>query len=155
MDTYERSIRVDAPLEAVWDVHDRIEGLEALTPDWLRLVVSSSRGPDGERDPPSMVPGTVIHLSIRPGGVGPRIAWTSRILARERGAGSAFFRDEMVDGPFRRWIHDHCFYADGDGTVVRDRVRYELPLGALGPLGWLGFEALFRERHRRTRRLLE
>lgn len=159
MDTYERSVRVEAPLDEVWAFHDRIEGLEALTPEWLRLAVESVRGPDGERDPAGLVPGTDIRLSVRPCGVGPRIEWTSRILDRQRSAGSAYFRDEMRDGPFRQWVHDHCFFADGDGTVLRDRVRYELPVGGLGrtlgPLGWFGFEPMFRERHRRTRQLLE
>lgn len=158
MSTYERSVRVAAPLETVWDFHSRIGGLEALTPDWLDLRVESVRGPDGQPDLDVLAEGTEVRLSAAPLGVGPRQRWTSRITERERGDGVARFRDEMVDGPFPEWVHTHSFFADGEGTLVRDRVRYELPLGwlgrRLGPLGRLGLAPMFRFRHRRTRELL-
>ncbi|PSQ64486.1 MAG: cyclase, partial [Halobacteriales archaeon SW_9_67_24] len=58
-----------------------------------------------------------------------------------------------------RWIHTHSFYADGGGTHVRDRVEYQLPFGDLrrlaGPFAVVGFEPMFRYRHRETRRRLE
>jgi len=96
---------------------------------------------------------------VRPFGVGPRQSWISEITARERSRGSAYFRDAMSDGPFRRWVHTHMFYADGGTTVVRDRVEYELPLGSvgevLGPLAVAGLDPMFRYRHRKTRELLE
>jgi ligand-binding SRPBCC domain-containing protein len=159
MATYERSVRVRAPLERVWDFHSRVEGLERLTPDWLDLRVERVTGPDGEPDPDVLETGATIRLSAAPGGLGPRQRWTSRIVARERTDGSAYFRDEMVDGPFPTWLHTHSFYRDGDATVVRDRVRYDLPGGGLGrrlsPLAVVGFEPMFRYRHRRTKRLLE
>ena len=159
MATYERSVRVAAPLETVWAFHARIEGLEALTPDWLGLRIESVVGPDGETDPAVLEPGSVVRASVRPFGVGPRQRWESHIVAREARAGTAYFRDEMVGGPFPRWVHSHLFYADGDATLVRDRVDYDLPMGPLGravaPLAWVGFEPMFRYRHRRTRALLE
>ncbi|RKD97589.1 SRPBCC family protein [Halopiger aswanensis] len=162
MPTYERRTRVDAPLEDVWDFHSQVSGLEALTPDWMRLRVESVVGPDGSPDPDVLEAGSEVTLSVRPCGMGPRQRWISVITERERDDGTAYFRDEMVDGPFEEWTHTHAFYADGEATIVRDRVEYELPLGPLGPLGAaatpfssLGFEAMFRDRHRRTRALLE
>ena len=159
MTTYERSVRVAAPFEAVWEFHSGIAGLEALTPDWLHLRIERVRGPDGEADPEVLAPGSVVRASIRPLGVGPRQRWTSHITARARHAGAGYFRDAMTDGPFRRWEHTHAFYADGEATVVRDRVVYDLPLGGLGrrlgPLAVVGLEPMFRYRHRRTRELLE
>lgn len=168
MPTYQREVRVDAPLDAVWAFHSRIEGLEALTPDWMHLRVEGVRRPDDDanggdtnayaEDVDTLDAGTELRLSIRPFGVGPRQRWTSRIVRREREDGSAVFEDVMEDGPFPRWRHTHQFFAEGAaGTLVRDRVAYELPVvgGLLGPLGWLGFEPMFRERHRRTKRILE
>lgn len=159
MNTYERSVRVAAPLAEVWDFHSRVDGLEALTPNWLGLRVEGIRGPDGEPDPDVLTAGTAIHLSVRPGGLGPRQDWTTRIVARDRSDGAASFRDVMLDGPFPAWEHTHCFYRDGGATVVRDVVDYELPLGGLGrrlgPLAVVGFEPMFRYRHRRTKALLE
>jgi ligand-binding SRPBCC domain-containing protein len=157
MPTYQREVRVEAPLEEVWEFYSRIEGLEALTPDWMHLRVEQIRGPGGESDPNALEAGTEIRLSIQPFGLGPRQRWTSRITRREEDDRAAVFEDEMIDGPFPEWNHAHYFYSDDGGTLVRDRVEYELPVvgGLLGPLGWLGFEPMFRERHRRTRKILE
>jgi ligand-binding SRPBCC domain-containing protein len=41
--------------------------------------------------------------------------------------------DVQLSGPYRTWHHTHEFEpAAGGGTVIRDRVRYSLPLGPLG-----------------------
>lgn len=159
MARYEREVRVDAPLEDVWAFHSRTDGLEALTPDWMGLRVEQVIGPDGEPDPDVLAEGSELTLSMQPFGVGPRQHWTSLITGRERTAGAAVFRDEMIDGPFDRWIHTHSFYADGGSTLVRDRVEYALPMGGLGdalePFSRVGFEPMFRHRHRTTKALLE
>ncbi|WP_159899991.1 SRPBCC family protein [Salinirussus salinus] len=159
MPTYERSVRVEAPFAEVWDFHSTEEGLVALTPGWMNIRIDAVRGPDGDPDPDVLEAGSVVESSVRPFGVGPRQAWVSDIVAREHEGGSAYFRDVMSDGPFREWTHTHMFYADDGATVVRDRVEYALPFGALGdavgPLARVGLEPMFRYRHRRTRELLE
>ena len=159
MATYQRRTRVAAPLQEVWAFHSTAEGLEALTPEFLHLEVDRITGPDGRADPEVLEAGSTVEASIRPFGVGPRQEWTSRILERTEGDGAAMFRDEMTSGPFPRWEHTHRFFADGDETVVEDRVEYEFPGGPLGaaasPLGVVGLEPMFRHRHRRTSELLE
>jgi len=121
--------------------------------------VGGVEGPDGSPDPEVLVAGSEIEMSIRPFGAGPRQRWTSRIVKREpEGTApperAARFVDEMEGGPFRRWEHTHAFYADGDETLLVDTVAYRLPLGplgdAVGPMAKVGFEGMFRDRHRRT-----
>ena len=159
MHTYKRSAQVAAPFETVWSFHSTEAGLEALTPSWMNLRIESVTGPDGAEGPDELEPGSTIHASTRPFGIGPRQGWISDIIARERCDGSGYFQDTMREGPFSEWEHTHLFYADGDSTIVRDRVRYELPVGPLdrllGPLAVVGFEPMFRYRHQRTRSLLE
>ncbi|MDJ1430645.1 SRPBCC family protein [Halostagnicola sp. A-GB9-2] len=159
MATYQRETRIRAPIEKVWQFHSTVSGLEALTPEWMELRVESVLGPDGELDPGVLEAGSEVSLSIRPFGVGPRQRWTSVITARERSDGNAFFRDEMVDGPFDTWIHTHSFFADGKETILRDRVEYTLPFGSVGdlvtPFSRVGFEPMFRARHKRTKERLE
>lgn len=158
MSRYERSSRLAADLDSVWKFHSTVKGLFALTPDWMRLRIEGIEGPDGDTldRTATLVSGTRLTMSVRPLGVVPRQSWTSVIRARERTEGAAYFRDEMVDGPFRRWVHTHSFFADGDETVLRDRVEYRLPLGGVvDPLAVVGFEPMFRDRHRRTRTQLE
>jgi ligand-binding SRPBCC domain-containing protein len=164
METFERETHVDGSFAAVWDFHSRISGLTGLTPDWMNMSVESIRGPDGEPapdllepDPGVLTAGCEIDVTVRPLGVGPAQHWTSRIVAREEGEGAAFFRDTMVAGPFDHWVHSHYFYAEDGGTKVRDHVEYRLPGGEVGrlagPFAVIGFEPMFRYRHRETKRL--
>lgn len=155
MTRYTRRTRVRAPLQSVWAFHLDVWSLEAVTPGWMRLRVESVLGPDGEATD-ELEAGTTVRLSMRPFGVGPRTRWTSRIVERVRRERDAWFRDEMVEGPFPRWTHTHRFRAEGAGTVLEDEVEYALPLlpGALSALGWPAFELLFAHRHRRTAALL-
>ncbi|MDR5672348.1 SRPBCC family protein [Halalkaliarchaeum sp. AArc-GB] len=158
MPTYRRETRIAAPLEDVWEFHSRPDGLEALTPDWMGMSVESVRGPDGERNPPILEQGAQLRLSMRPFGVGPRFSFTARIVERCREEGRAWFRDDMVGGPFRKWEHTHSFFGDADETVMVDTVEYELPGGRLNvlasPVSSLGFDGMFRRRHAKTRELL-
>ncbi|MDQ2053999.1 MULTISPECIES: SRPBCC family protein [Halobellus] len=159
MATYSRLTRVSAPLSEVWDFHSRVSGLKALTPGWMNLHVEAVTGPDGDRDPEILETGSEIQMSMRPFGVGPRQRWTSVITERESGEERAMFRDEMRGGPFAKWVHTHRFIADGEEAIIDDQVEYELPGGGLGrtasPLAVVGFEPMFRARHRKTKELLE
>jgi ligand-binding SRPBCC domain-containing protein len=43
------------------------------------------------------------------------------------------FRDEMVHGAFRSFVHDHWFApTNTGGTLMRDELRFEAPFGPLG-----------------------
>jgi hypothetical protein len=42
------------------------------------------------------------------------------------------FTDTQIKGPYRTWIHRHCFTAQNGGTLMTDEVRYEVPWGLLG-----------------------
>jgi ligand-binding SRPBCC domain-containing protein len=38
----------------------------------------------------------------------------------------------MVRGAFKRFVHDHIFAEDGDGTLMMDRLEFEAPGGPIG-----------------------
>lgn len=157
MAVYERTARIHAPLEDVWQFHSSPDGLAAVSPRWLELAVERIVDPDGGPTD-EFTEGTEVTLSVRPFGIGPRQRWTSRIVSRLRGDSHAEFEDVMLDGPFPRWHHTHRFEAVRGGTRMTDRVEYELPLGLLEGLswiGWPGFAVVFADRHRRTRAHLE
>lgn len=156
MATYERKIHVEAPLEDVWEFHSRVSGLEALTPGWMGLSIERVRGPDGETDPEILEAGAEIDMRLRPLG-GPSRSWTSVITERAESDERALFKDEMRGGPFSRWVHVHQFAREGEGTRLRDTVHYELPglTRPASPLAVVGFEPMFRYRHRKTKELLE
>lgn len=54
---------------------------------------------------------------------------TSRITRYER---PRYFRDEMVDGRFAEFGHDHYFEAVAHATRMRDVVVFRSPFGGLG-----------------------
>jgi ligand-binding SRPBCC domain-containing protein len=157
MATYQREVWVDAPFDEVWRFYSTVDGLEALTPEWMNLRVEEVRGPNGETDPKVLEAGAKIRMSLRPFDVGPRQRWISRIVQRTEDDGAAMFQDEMDGGPFPDWQHTHQFYAGDGKTLVRDVVNYRFPaLGETGsPLAKVGFEPMFAYRHRKTKELLE
>ena len=97
--------------------------LAAITPPWLGFRVVTPR-------PVEMSAGTLIEYRLRLHGVPVR--WLTRI---EEWEPPRRFVDVQVRGPYRHWRHTHSFErAEDGGTVMRDEVRYVLPLGRLGSL---------------------
>jgi len=64
------------------------------------------------------------------------LRWTSEIEAWEP---PYRFSDRQIRGPYRSWLHEHTFHEVEGGTLVGDRVDFELPGGRLlaGPIGRL------------------
>ncbi|MGI8864890.1 MAG: SRPBCC family protein [Solirubrobacteraceae bacterium] len=150
MRTYvlEREQIVRAPLDAVFDFFSAARNLESLTPPWLRFEVLTP-------EPIPVHGGTVIEYRLRLHGVPLR--WVSLIEEWEPGRR---FVDRQLCGPYRLWHHTHEFAEHPDGTLVRDRVRYQIPLGFLGALAHAAFvrrdlARVFDFRHAAVRRLIE
>jgi ligand-binding SRPBCC domain-containing protein len=97
--------------------------LEAITPPWLGFAVVTPR-------PIDMRAGALIEYRLRLHGIPLR--WRTRIAVWDP---PRRFVDVQIRGPYVLWHHTHDFEADGaGGTVMRDTVRYGLPLGPLGRL---------------------
>jgi ligand-binding SRPBCC domain-containing protein len=121
--------------------------LEAITPPWLRFRIVTPR-------PIEMAEGTLIEYCLELHRLPVR--WLTRIETWEPGRR---FVDVQVRGPYRLWHHTHTFEPSGEGTLVRDRVRYALPLGPLGRLAHAAFvrrdlERIFDFRHEEVARRL-
>jgi hypothetical protein len=125
----ERSQRLPRAPDEVFPFFADAFNLEAITPAWLHFRVLTPA-------PVTMAPGALLDYRLRLHGLPLR--WLTRIEAWEP---PLRFADVQVRGPYRLWHHTHSFEPDGDGTLVRDRVRYALPLG---PLGELAHAALVR-----------
>lgn len=120
--TFETSQEIASPLEDVFDFFSRAENLERITPPHLRFKILTS-------SPISMAEGTRIEYQIRLFSLPFR--WLTEITAwrpRKR------FEDTQLRGPYRKWVHEHEFAATPHGTLMRDRVCYELPFGPIGRL---------------------
>ena len=85
--------------------------------------------------------GTLIEYRLKLHGL--PIRWLTQI---EEWAPGERFVDVQLRGPYALWHHTHEFEPAGDGqTLMRDTVRYALPLG---PLGAPGPQAVRRARPR-------
>jgi ligand-binding SRPBCC domain-containing protein len=66
---------------------------------------------------------------------GVRQQFTSKITAFDR---PAYFRDKMVAGAFKEFVHDHRFESTNGRTAMIDEVWFRSPVGPLGRLiNWL------------------
>ncbi|MCD0473565.1 SRPBCC family protein [Flavobacterium sp. EDS] len=54
-----------------------------------------------------------------------------------------YFVDEMVEGKFKSFKHEHFFEEENRQTIMTDKLQYETPFGILGQL----FDDLFLKKH--------
>ncbi len=135
-----RSI-IQAPVEDVFEWHERPGALERLTPHWDRMKVVERSG--------GILPGGRTVLKMQAGPV-PFI-WVAEHTDYEK---PRMFRDMQVKGPFAGWVHTHSFEPAGsDSCVLEDRIDYRLMFNPFGRF-FMGkiirdqLEAIFAFRHR-------
>jgi ligand-binding SRPBCC domain-containing protein len=63
--------------------------------------------------------------------LGLPMKWRTEITEYEP---PAMFVDEARRSPYSFWRHRHTFHETAEGTLVADRVEYDLPFGPLGRL---------------------
>jgi ligand-binding SRPBCC domain-containing protein len=118
--TLNRSQLIDRPIDELFSFFAKAENLGAISPEWLDFRIATSA-------PIEMAEGAVIDYTIKLRGMPMR--WRSEITAWEP---PYRFVDEQRRGPYRYWIHEHEFEAVSEtATLVHDRVRYDVPGGAL------------------------
>ena len=151
--TLRREQRLPRPIDEVFEFFSDVRNLEAITPPLLRFRVMDS---EREAGGIAMGPGALIRYRLRVRRV--PVGWLTVI--REWDPPHRFV-DEQLRGRYAVWHHTHSFepLPGGEGTLMRDVVRYALPLGPLGELARRLFverdvEAIFDFRAQRIEELL-
>ena len=111
---------VPSPLEKVFAFFSDAKNLEVLTPPWVHFRVL-------HMSTPAIQEGTLIDYRLRIKGI--PIKWQSRIVEWTPNVG---FVDVQTKGPYAIWHHTHAFEKSGGGTLMRDKVKFAVPLGAIG-----------------------
>ncbi len=138
---------VPRPVEEVFAFFSDAGNLAKITPPWLGFQMLSPA-------PIDMRAGTRITYRISWHGLPLR--WLTEISSWDP---PREFVDVQLRGPYRLWHHTHRFEARDGGTLIRDEVRYALPLGLLGRLAhaWLvksNLNAIFGYRTQKVSELL-
>ncbi len=142
------TFEVARPIAEVFEWHRDTRNAPGISPPWQRLVAVDGSFPLDEGDE--------VVLTVRPPGApfGRRLRIRIAVVRAP-----VLIVDEMLNGPFRSWRHEHCFRDLGEGrTRVTDHVVYRLPLGAervLEPAVRRAMASMFAYRAERSRALLE
>jgi ligand-binding SRPBCC domain-containing protein len=118
----ERAQLIPRTRDEVFAFFAEAANLARLTPDFLHFRILTP----GHLH---MQPGTLIDYQLRLYAIPFR--WRTRIETFEP---PQRFTDVQLVGPYRRWHHLHEFFEVPGGTLVVDRVDYELRLGVCGIL---------------------
>lgn len=159
-------------IETVFDFFANPENLPRLMPNWQKARIEEAvfvpppprPGAAGSLTRNLTVAagqGTRMTISFRPVPFSPiRVPWDAEITEF---VWNDHFCDVQHRGPFAFWNHCHHLSSekrDGQpGTLLRDRVEYELPFGPLGDLANTLFVKrqmayIFAYRQKRTSELL-
>lgn len=117
---------IPRPRHEVFDFFSRETNLETLTPPWLNFKVLG-------KSTPEIQAGTLIDYRLKLYGIPFR--WQTLIEVWEPGVR---FVDMQLRGPYKKWHHTHSFQDVQGGTLMSDRVIYQMHFGRLGDLaaGW-------------------
>ena len=113
---------IRAPRERVFAFHELPDALARLTPPWERTRVLSAA--------PSLKVGSRAVVETRLFGLVP-VRWVAEHTAYDP---PRMFEDVQLEGPFSKWVHMHTVSPREDGSLLRDEVEFEPPLGPLGKL---------------------
>jgi len=113
---------INAPIEKVFDLARSIDlHMESTKHTGEKAIAGKTSGLIGL--------GETVTWRARHFGIWQTL--TSKITEYDR---PNLFVDELVNGAFKSFRHEHHFTASGNQTIMKDIFEFESPLGVLGKL---------------------
>lgn len=106
--------------DQVFAFFSEAQNLEAITPPLLQFQVEN-------KSTSQIQQGTLIDYRLQIHGV--PVKWRTLI---DEWKPTEKFVDIQLKGPYKSWHHTHLFEDLGEGTLMTDIVRYQIPLGFFG-----------------------
>lgn len=123
--TFEAMKWVPQDRSEVFPFFSEARNLEKITPPWLNFRIQ-------KLSTDAIEEGTLIDYRLKIKGV--PVGWRTRISSWNP---PEVFVDEQLRGPYRVWHHTHRFVPLRNGTLMIDRVVYQMPFGILGDIARL------------------
>ena len=148
MTIIEKSIAIQAPIEAVFDFHTDTKNLGLISPPWMKtkLIRESGEGL-----------GKIIEMQVIQYNVFPS-HWLVRIEEYDR---PVRLTDLVLSGPMKYFRHSRTFSQPcASLTEIKDHLEYEVPFGIIGKIAdkisiRKMMEQMFEYRHKMTKEILE
>ncbi|HLU86071.1 MAG TPA: SRPBCC family protein [Vicingaceae bacterium] len=121
---FQRTQKINASLEEVWDFISSPSNLKEITPDYMGFDITSNEIPD------KMYQGMIISYKVSPL-LGIKTTWVTEISQVKD---KEYFVDEQRVGPYKLWHHQHIIQPIKGGVLMKDIVSYEPPFGFLGKI---------------------
>lgn len=146
--TFVKESIIQASPERVFAFHELPDAFVRLTPPWeaSRIIQVA----------PNLHTGSRAIIETKVFGLIPA-RWVAEHTLYDP---PRMFEDVQVSGPFKSWRHRHIIKPHEQGSILRDEIEYEPPLGFFGrlaaPLAVVPrLEKMFEYRHRVTREWCE
>jgi uncharacterized protein (TIGR01777 family) len=117
---FEQEQFFNVPVNELFPFFAEAANLEKITPPFLNFKITKISSPQIEK-------GTLIDYRLKIHGV--PVGWRTLI---ETWQPPVKFVDTQLKGPYRLWHHTHAFEPLAGGTLMRDEIRFKVPLGRLG-----------------------
>ncbi|MCK6599393.1 MAG: TIGR01777 family oxidoreductase [Bdellovibrionaceae bacterium] len=111
---------IPQPRSKVFDFFCEAKNLEEITPSHLNFKILKSSTENIQK-------GTLIDYRLKIRGI--PVYWKTLI---EDWSPIERFIDTQIEGPYSLWHHTHEFFDVPGGTLMRDTVRYKVPLDYVG-----------------------
>ena len=115
MNSLKTEVVINASIETVFAFFSKAENLEQLTPQWLRFKILTPLPVIINKDSLITYRIKLFYIPMR---------WKTKITDWEP---PHRFTDVQLKGPYKTWIHEHRFIAQGNKTKMTDIVHYEVP----------------------------
>ncbi len=142
----ERETHINCDLNKLFEFHLDSNNIKVITPKNISVELLN--------DDTRTFEGKIVKLNTKRAFV--NIYWEVEIKKIEE---PNLLHDIAIKSPFKYWSHKHIFYKDGDFSVLKDVIDFELPFGIIGKIFQnlikKDIEDMFEYRHLKTKIFLE
>lgn len=122
MHYFKKQQLLNTNLLTAWNFFSDPNNLARITPPELDFIITS------KLDKEKVYEGMIIEYMIKPIW-GIPVRWKT-VLKNIKEPQS--FTDIQTSGPYKKWEHNHVFQQHRNGVLMKDEIKYELPLGNVG-----------------------